>query len=71
MSQFDPECGGRFEITRRPDLEYGGSPFICDVRIKPYTIPEIITIKGLNKSDLQTMKKEISRALKEAKPNAA
>ena len=71
MSQFDPECGGRFEIFRRPDLEYGGRPFVCDVRIKPYTIPEIITIKGLNKSDLQTMKKEINRALKEAKPNAA
>lgn len=70
MSQFDPECGGRFEITRRPDLERGGSPFICDVRIKPYTIPEII-IKGLNKSDLQTMKKEITRALKEAKNDAA
>lgn len=70
MSQFDPECGGRFEITRRPDLERGGSPFICDVRIKPYNIPEII-IKGLNKTDLQTMKKEITRALKEAKPNAA
>lgn len=70
MSQFDPECGGRFEITRRPDLERGGSPFICDVMIKPYTIPEII-IKGLNKSDLQTMKKEINRALKEAKNDAA
>ena len=70
MSQFDPECGGRFEITRRPDLERGGSPFLCDVRIKPYSIPEII-IKGLNKSDLQTMKKEINRALKEAKNDAA
>lgn len=70
MSQFDPECGGRFEIIRRPDLERGGSPFICDVRIKPYTSPEVI-IKGLNKSDLQTMKKEINCALKEAKTDAA
>ena len=70
MSQLDPECGGRFEIVRRPDLEYGGSPFLCDVLIKPYTSTETI-IKGLNKSDLQTMKKEINRALKEAKPNAA
>lgn len=64
MGMLDPECGGGVTITRRRDLETGGSPFLVDLTI---TVPGYFptTFRALSKGDLQAIKREINRALKE------
>ena len=64
MGQLDAECGGGVTITRRHDLESGGSPFIADMTI---TVPGHFpaTFLHLSKGDLNIIKREITRALKE------
>ncbi len=76
MSLLNPEQGGGFSLKRRPDLEYGGSPFQCEARIRVMDCAAQvnddshwidISLKGLTRSDLETLKKEINRILREAK----